>query len=126
MTASDISNAFSRTCRLTQLFELMNVKEHGKLFQFQHRNYDRTLTVLRTSTEFSSIIQEMLGSKQGGQESALHFKSYIRKLVRLMIDADIKYNIMGTNIDNILCADDGVNMLEDEITFRVKIGRAHV
>ena len=66
MVAADISNAFSRTQRECQLYELWRTGARGAIFLFCKGTYRNTYRVIRQGGTYSRTVEDLAGSKQGG------------------------------------------------------------
>ena len=64
--AVDVSNAFSRAQRESQLYELWRTGCRYGVFLYCLGQYKNTYTVIRNGSEYSPLILELQGSKQGG------------------------------------------------------------
>ena len=52
---SDISNAFSRTDRISQIYELILAGEFGKYLSYSYNTYTGTITLIKGENEFTDI-----------------------------------------------------------------------
>ena len=66
LLACDVKNAFSKTSRECQMYELYNAGERSKIWKYSQHTYLNTYTVLKHGKEYSDMVEEMCGSKQGG------------------------------------------------------------
>merc|ERR1711954_122973 len=73
---SDISNAFSRTDRISQIYELILAGEFGKYLSYSYNTYTGTITLIKGENEFTDLIIEWIGARQGALKSAPDFKLY--------------------------------------------------
>ena len=92
MLACDVKNAFSRTSREAQLFELYQVGERSRIWEYSKGTYTNTFTVIKNGKNYSDMILESRGSKQGGIKSPQDYKSYNGALFRM-----IKESVALTN-----------------------------
>ena len=56
----DVTNAFTRTDRTSQLYKLIRAGEHGKYWEYSFRTYTGTATVLYGDKKFSKLLVETL------------------------------------------------------------------
>ena len=78
--AVDVRNAFSTTAREAQLYELKQAGETEGIWLYSLATYDNTWTVLREGPEYSELIREERGSRQGAKKSAPDYKLYNKPL----------------------------------------------
>ena len=88
---SDVSDAFSRTDRISQLYELSNAGEFGKFLEYSINTYKRTILVIKGDKEFTEIIEDKIGAKQGAKKSAPDFKLYNIPLDNLIKNSKLGY-----------------------------------
>ena len=93
ITAADVSNAFTRTQRETQIYEMWRTGERLSIYSYSQASYRQTFTVLRNGNEYSEIICEECGSKQGGKNSAIEFVAYNSTWSRIILASGIGINI---------------------------------
>ena len=112
--ATDISDAFSQTCRNSQLYECHVAGETEKIWKYTEATYRETHTVLTEGNRMGKLIQEHLGSRQGGIKSAPDFKLYYLMLDRMLKAADLGYKIdeMDEKLYLQLVADDSMSWIE--------------
>ena len=107
--AVDISNAFSRTQRECQLYELWKSGARGGVFLYCMSQYKNTYTVIRNGREYSRTILEQQGSKQGGKLSARDFVVYNSSWSRIIEAAEIGLKVEGQFCGAFVCADDSLS-----------------
>ena len=108
ITAADVSNAFTRTQRETQMYEMWRAGERLSVYSYSQASYHQTFTVLRNGNEYSEIICEECGSQQGGKNSAIEFVAYNSAWSRLIVASGIGIKICGECIGGFVCADDSL------------------
>ena len=111
--ASDVSNAFSKTTRCSQLYELWRTGLRGGIFLFSKGTYTNTYTVLKNGQEYSKIIKEECGSKQGGKLSAQDFLCYNSSWSRIIAAGNMGLEIAGIHLGGYVCADDSLSCTMD-------------
>ena len=57
---SDILNAFTKTCRTSQLYECICAGEYGKYFKYSCKTYEGTVTMIYGDRNFSQIYPRMV------------------------------------------------------------------
>jgi len=107
--AADVKNAFSRTNRICQLYELWRSGSRLALFMYNQATYKNTFTVVRNGTEYSVIIMEDQGSKQGGKLSAGDFVAYNGSWSRIIEASNIGLKVEGEQLGGFVCADDSLS-----------------
>ena len=114
--ASDISDAFSQTCRPSQLYECHLAGENYEMYKFKEATYKETYTVLMDGDRTSDLIKENLGSRQGGILSPDDFKLFYLLLDRMLKAAGLGYKIdeLDSKLFLQLVADDGMSWVHDE------------
>ena len=110
MLACDIKNAFSRTSREAQMFELHEVGERSRIWEYSKSTYTNTYTVVKNGRNFSSMMLENRGSKQGGKKSPVDFKSYNGALFRMIQLSGLGLKVAGEDYGCIMCADDALSL----------------
>ena len=113
LCASDISNAFSKTTRCSQLYELWRTGLRGGVFLFSKGTYSNTFTVLKNGEEYSNIIKEECGTKQGGKLSAQDFICYNSSWSRIIAAGNMGLEIAGIRLGGYVCADDSLSCTMD-------------
>ena len=108
ITASDVSNAFSRTTRETQMYELWRSGERLQVYMFSRSTYQKTFTVLKNMTSWSPIILEQQGSRQGGKMSAEDYVTYNSSWSRMIKASKMGLDILGIQIGGFIVADDAL------------------
>lgn len=111
--ATDISDAFSQTCRNSQLYECHLAGESHQVWKYTEATYTETHTVLCEGNRLGKLIEEQKGSRQGGIKSAPDFKLYYLMLERMLRAADLGYKIqeMDQKMFLQLVADDGMSWI---------------
>ena len=111
--ATDITDAFSQTCRESQLYECYLAGETEKIWKYTEATYRETHTVLCEGNRMGTLIEEEKGSRQGGIKSATDFKLYYLCLDRMLRAADLGYKIedMDEKLFLQLVADDGMSWI---------------
>ena len=107
--AVDVSNAFSRTQRECQLYELWRTGCRLGVFLYCLGQYKNTFTVIRYGSEYSPLILELQGSKQGGKLSAGDFVVYNSSWSRCIEEALIGLKVEGHFCGAFVCADDSLS-----------------
>ena len=110
---SNVSDAFSRTDRISQLYELSNAGEFGKFLEYSINTYKRTILVIKGDKEFTEIIEDKIGAKQGAKKSAPDFKLYNIPLDKLIKDSNLGYKCFGIDVGLLLVADDSMSIVQD-------------
>ena len=113
LLTSDVTNAFTRTDRTSQLYELRRAKEHGKFWEYSFRTYENTATILYGDKKWSKYLMEWVGAKQGALKSAPDFKLYNIPLWRLIENSGLGAVIFETSVGLILVADDSISLAQD-------------
>jgi len=111
---SDISNAFSRTDRISQLYEAIRAGEFGKYFEYTCNTYTGTITVLKGDKRFTELIMDWIGARQGALKSAPDFKLYNIPLGKLIKDSGLGFKCYGTDVGLLLVADDSMSLVPDK------------
>ena len=109
-----MTNAFTRTDRTSQLYELKRAKEHGKYWEYSLRTYENTATILYGDKKWSKYLMEWVGAKQGALKSAPDFKLYNIPLWRLIENSGLGAVILETSVGLILVADDSISLAKDK------------
>ena len=110
---SDMSNAFSRTDRISQIYELILAGEFGKYLSYSYNTYTGTITLIKGENEFTDIIIEWIGARQGALKSAPDFKLYNIPLHRLINTSNLGFKIFKTDVGLLLVADDSMSLVKD-------------
>ena len=110
LLACDVKNAFSKTSRVCQMYELYNAGERSKVWKYSAHTYFNTFTVIKNGKKYSSLIEEMCGSKQGGVKSAVDYKSYNSPLYHLIEWSGLGMKIGNKKFGSVIVADDALSM----------------
>ena len=110
MLACDVKNAFSKTSRTCQMYELYNAGERSKVWLYSKHTYENTWTVVKKGSNYSDMVEEMCGSKQGGVKSAVDYKSYNSPLYKLIKWSGLRLKIAGKRYGSIIVADDALSI----------------
>ena len=108
-----MSNAFSRTDRISQIYELILAGEFGKYLSYSYNTYTGTITLIKGENEFTDIIIEWIGARQGALKSAPDFKLYNIPLHRLINTSNLGFKIFKTDVGLLLVADDSMSLVKD-------------
>ena len=123
--AVDVKNAFSTTNREAQMYELRRLGESEGIWTYSDSTYSNTWTVLKNGKNYSNLIKESKGSKQGGIKSATDYKSYNKPLYEMIDTSNLGIKERGTSYGSIMVADDGLSLMEDLEDVR-QIGRPNI
>ena len=92
----------------TKMYEMWRMGERLSIYSYSQASYRQTFTVLRNGNEYSEIICEECGSKQGGKNSAIEFVAYNSTWSRIILASGIGINICGECIGGFVWADDSL------------------
>ena len=92
-TSSDLAAAFSRTDRQCQIYELWNQGLTSAPLKFLMQFLTNTLTIFKTDSGFSPMLEERIGSAQGAIYSSHNHLSYYIALWRLLKEAKVEIKI---------------------------------
>ena len=110
LLACDVKNAFSKTSRPCQMYELFNAGERSKVWKYSLATYSNTWTVIKQGKKYSDLIEEMCGSKQGGVKSAVDYKSYNSPLYRLIEWSGLGLKVDKKKFGSVIVADDALSI----------------
>ena len=110
LLACDVKNAFSKTSRVCQLYELYQAGERSKIWLYSKATYSNTWTVIKRAKNYSDLLEELCGSKQGGVKSAVDYKSYNSPLYRLIDWSGLGLEVKKKRYGSIICADDALSI----------------
>ena len=96
--AVDVRNAFSTTAREAQLYELKQAGETDGIWLYSDVTYYNTWTVLKQGSEYSILIQEGRGSRQGGKKSAVDYKVYNKPLHVMLENSNLGVQEYGLKL----------------------------
>ena len=113
LCSADVSNAFSKTNRVCQLYELWRCGARGDIFMYSKSTYTNTYTVLKHEGQYSILIIELCGSKQGGKLSAQDYIAYNASWSRVIACGKIGLEIAGYRLGGFVVADDSVSATMD-------------
>ena len=109
--AVDVQNALSTTSREAQMYELKQIGESEGIWSYSKATYTNTWTVLKNGKQYSALIKESKGSKQGGIKSATDYKAYNRPLYEMITISNLGIVEKGISYGSIMVADDGLSLL---------------
>ena len=111
LLACNVKNAFSKTSRPCQLYELYNVGERDHIRENSRHTYWNTWTVIKHGKDYSDMVEEMCGSKQeGGGTSAVDYKSYNSPLFRLIQWSGLGLKVKKDRFGCVIVADDALSL----------------
>ena len=110
LLACDVKNAFSKTSRECQMYELYNAGERSKIWKYSQHTYLNTYTVLKHGKEYSDMVEEMCGSKQGGVKSAVDYKSFNSPLFKLIQWSGLGLEVNKRKFGCVIVADDALSI----------------
>ena len=110
LLACDVKNAFSKTSRACQMYELYNAGERSKIWLYSKHTYTNTWTVIKKGSNYSDMVEELCGSKQGGVKSAVDYKSYNSPLYKLIQWSGLGLELKKKRYGSIIVADDALSL----------------
>ena len=105
-----------RSLAPTEYHSYMNFQtpeSFGKFLEYNINTYKRTILVIKGDKEFTEIIEDKIGAKQGAKKSAPDFKLYNIPLDKLIKNSNLGYKCYGIDVGLLLVADDSMSIIPD-------------
>ena len=117
--STDVSQAFNRTLRWIQIYQLSSRGESGPILRHAKASLTNTNFVIKAQDTYSNIIPENLGQPQGNLYSPFGYLTYSQPLQNMIDNARVKVDIAGVPINNNTVVDDQLNYASNNTDFLV-------